>query len=382
VAVVVVVGRLGFAPAPGAAHDRSRSHVDVRLDRDGARIALRLSALDVNALAAELGEAGLDAHLRRELAVLSAAVERPCAAVPGTFRALRAPAGAARWEWGVRCDGPPARLRLGALVPSASHLAFVTVRDGERVERLVLSRRAPEGRLAGRPESSTFASMVVEGTTHVLGGLDHLVFLVLLLLAARTRREVVTVITGFTIGHGATLLLAGAGTIDADVAVVEATIALSIALVAIENVWHVKRSPPPSAPPSPTARAHVHLPVAAVALCGVCAVASGRVAFLGVGLFAACWLALGARRRRCPAAVAALFGLVHGLGFASALGSPDSLVALLGFNAGVEVGQLAVAAVAWPGLAAARRGWGDGRVVALGSTGAMAAAAFWLVDRL
>jgi HupE / UreJ protein len=135
------------------------------------------------------------------------------------------------------------------------------------------------------------------GVRHILGGLDHLLFVACLMLVAGTSRRIVLVVTGFTLGHAVTVLLAARGSVALPAAAVEACIALSIVFVAAE-VLRERRDT----------------------------------------LF---W--------RHPVLLAALFGLLHGLGFAGALsevGLPPGqvAVAVLGFNLGIEAGQFAVVA--------------------------------------
>lgn len=135
------------------------------------------------------------------------------------------------------------------------------------------------------------------GLRHIVPeGVDHILFVLGLFLGSTTLRTLVLQITSFTVAHASTLAVAAAGAISAPPAVVEPLIAASIAFVAFENV----RSP----------RFH-----------------PSRL----IVVFA--------------------FGLLHGLGFASALtslGLPDGMFvpALLGFNLGVEAGQLLVVATA------------------------------------
>lgn len=143
------------------------------------------------------------------------------------------------------------------------------------------------------------SAYTVLGIEHILTGTDHLLFVVSLLFLVGFNRRLVWTITAFTAAHSITLALSAFGLLALRPPPVEATIALSIMLVAGE--------------------------------------ALNRQATLS---------------RRWPALVAFLFGLVHGLGFAGALkqiGMPENHlpIALLTFNVGVEIGQLGVVLLAW-----------------------------------
>jgi hydrogenase/urease accessory protein HupE len=149
------------------------------------------------------------------------------------------------------------------------------------------------------------------GVEHILLGFDHLLFVLVLLLLIEGWKRLVGAITAFTVAHSITLALATFGVLSVPVPPVETCIALSIAFVAAEII-HRRRGMNP----------------------------------LSV---------------RQPWIVAFAFGLLHGLGFASALtdlGLPANHVpwALLFFNVGVEVGQLAFVAVALPLVFWARQG--------------------------
>lgn len=138
------------------------------------------------------------------------------------------------------------------------------------------------------------------GVEHILLGIDHLLFVLALVLLVKGKRRLVGTITSFTLAHSITLALATLGFVHVPGPPVEACIALSIVFVAAEIV-HGRQGKP--------------------------------------GLTA-----------RAPWVVAFTFGLLHGLGFASALsevGLPQQAIplALLFFNVGVEVGQLAFIAV-------------------------------------
>jgi hydrogenase/urease accessory protein HupE len=178
------------------------------------------------------------------------------------------------------------------------------------------------------------SAYTVLGIEHILTGYDHLMFVFALLFLVGFQRKLVWTITAFTAAHSLTLVSAAMGWLTLRSPPVEATIALSIILVAGEAL-------------------HQRMTLA----------------------------------RRWPALLAFLFGLVHGLGFAGALkdiGLPDNYLpaALLTFNLGVEIGQLAtvgIALVLWRLL----RGWAPLaklRTPALYGIGSMAA--FWTWGRV
>ena len=144
-------------------------------------------------------------------------------------------------------------------------------------------------------KSKVAGSYLLLGTQHILGGFDHLLFVLGLLLIVSNARLLIKTITAFTLAHSVTLAVAALGFVYVPQAPVEAVIALSILFLAIELVKQ-KRG----------------------------------VAGLTV---------------RAPWLVALSFGLLHGFGFAGALtevGLPQSDIplALLFFNLGVEAGQL------------------------------------------
>jgi hydrogenase/urease accessory protein HupE len=174
----------------------------------------------------------------------------------------------------------------------------------------------------------------VLGVEHILAGFDHLLFVIGLLFLVGFNRRLVATITAFTLAHSLTLASSALGWLTLRPPPVEATIAISIVLVAAEALH---RRPTLS--------------------------------------------------RTWPALVAFLFGLVHGLGFAGALeqiGLPQNhlLVALLTFNVGVELGQLLVVALAFVlcRVLARRGAFTRARTAALYGIGSIAA--FWSIGRI
>jgi hydrogenase/urease accessory protein HupE len=156
-------------------------------------------------------------------------------------------------------------------------------------------------------QNHSFLTFLVLGIEHILTGYDHLLFLFALLVVCRDLRSIATVITCFTLAHSITLALAALDIVKLSPRIVEPMIAASIAYVGIENMIRGD---------APKWR----------------------------------WL------------IAFSFGLVHGLGFADALkefgiasGQFGIVLPLVGFNLGVEIGQLSVAAIVLPILWQLRR---------------------------
>ena len=192
--------------------------------------------------------------------------------------------------------------------------------------------------------------LYLAGGRDISGGWDHLAFVFALLLLATSLREVVTLVTGFTLAHSLTLGLAVLGVFRPESSAVEILIGFSIALVAAENSWLLAGR----GRLIPTV--FVAFMVAGLVLSMAGSGALFPTPWVGMALFSACHfglLARSGRPERLRAAVAFAFGLVHGFGFAGVLMEMELpvnrlLPGLFGFNVGVELGQLVVVAVFWP----------------------------------
>lgn len=256
----------------------------------------------------------------------------------GTYAVLRrdwqCPAGGAAFRLDYRLFADADASHRGLLRWQDSHTAVLTPGAG------------PQTLPAAAGGPSSFGSVVAEGVHHILIGTDHVLFLLALLLpsvmaagrsgvgAARwwpVAGQVAQVVTAFTVAHSVTLALAVLGWVNPPSRLVESLIAASVVLAAIDNL-----------------RPFLPWPRWRLAL---------------------------------------VFGLVHGFGFAGALeelGLDRSALGktLLGFNLGVELGQLAIVAVALPlawwlrGTLFYRRG-----VLAGGSAAIAAVAGLWFVER-
>lgn len=218
----------------------------------------------------------------------------------------------------------------------ADVLLRVALEDGRSFGR-VLSGDAPSFQIP-REENAleVVQGYATLGVEHILTGFDHLLFVLGLTLLVGPGRTLLWTITAFTLGHSLTLALAALGFVRLPPAPIEAAIALSIYVLAVELARPDDRS----------------------------------------------------LLRRHPWPMAATFGLLHGLGFAGALsqvGLPQREIplALLSFNIGIELGQLAFVAVillVWTVLR--RLPLGASRVARLAPAYAIGSlAAFWLIER-
>ncbi|TKZ19364.1 HupE/UreJ family protein [Shimia litoralis] len=175
---------------------------------------------------------------------------------------------------------------------------LLRIEDGDA--RIYTARLTPSATSFQVPEDASwgqvFASYLGLGFEHILGGTDHLLFVFALLLLVPTTTRLIGAITAFTVAHSITLALASLGYLSVPPPPVEAVIALSIVLLAVEILRHQEGKP--------------------------------------------------TLTQLYPWIVSFVFGLLHGLGFAGALseiGLPqgDIPLALLAFNLGVEAGQIA-----------------------------------------
>lgn len=186
-----------------------------------------------------------------------------------------------------------------------------------------------------RPALQVFTEYLALGFEHILPkGLDHILFILGLYLFSTRLAPLLWQVTMFTAAHTITLGLAMAGVIDLPARIVEPLIALSIAYVAIENIFARR-------------------------------LATHRLA-----------LVFG-------------FGLLHGMGFAGVLadfGMPEGAfaLALISFNIGVELGQLAVIAIAFvaTGLWFSRKSWYRQAIVVPGSAAIALFGVYWTLERL
>jgi hydrogenase/urease accessory protein HupE len=251
-------------------------------------------------------------------------------------------AGSITSRWAIDCGDEGlvgAQLGVADLEEARiSALLRLELADG-RTFRRVLRADAPVTTVPERESAGeVLRSYGALGVEHILTGLDHLLFVLGLLLLVGIGRRLLATVTAFTVGHSATLSLAALGIVNLPIGAIELGIAFSIFVLALE-LGRGSECPP-------------------------------------------------SLLRRRPWGMAFVFGLLHGLGFAGALagvGLPqaDIPLALFSFNVGIELGQLAFI-LAMLGLASMLRrplralpAWAE--QVPVYTLGAFAA--FWCYER-
>lgn len=227
--------------------------------------------------------------------------------------------------------------RVDDTIPNTAVRLFLETSE-PRVQFVKTGRESDELSLDQAVERSISAialEYIELGFIHIIPrGLDHILFIIGLSLISRRLLDLVIQVTAFTVAHSVTLALGLYGVLEFPPSIVEPLIAASIVYVAVENIWHNKVN-------------------------------------------------------RSRAVVVFAFGLLHGMGFAGVLadlGLPerDFVVGLLSFNAGVELGQLAVILVAYisVGVWVLRYPWYQSRVAVPMSLLIGVVGCYWFIERV
>ncbi len=316
--MVIVMGLLlavlrGTVPAE--AHGLSTSYTEIAITPTRVDVAALLSLDEIfthfpagASTDERMARQALDAAMTEVFAFIG---EHVTVAINGTAVALERGAyhaypGATfvRLEMSRPLERAPADLALTADAAffgrfGSQHVNLVKVTVGGQIQQAALTRDRPRASfvVGYRSLPAQCAAFVKLGIAHIFHGLDHIVFLFALIVIGGRLGQLVKIVTAFTAGHSLTLILAALQVVVLPSRLIEGSIALTIAYVAFDNFFA-----------APTAHRWV------LTFC---------------------------------------FGLVHGFGFANVLRElhlPASglIPTLLSFNAGVEIGQVVIAAVLFP----------------------------------
>ena len=220
-----------------------------------------------------------------------------------------------------------------AVISESSQNKQNPANTGATVSNASPAKNPTEARKNGSVASiwSTIGSFILLGIEHILTGYDHIAFLIGLIVIGLSFRDVIKIITAFTVAHSITLLLAALQIISLNSRFVESVIAISICYIALENIFRKK------------------------------------VKYR--------WL------------ITFCFGLVHGFGFASALqelivGKTNLVLSVVSFNFGVEMGQLMIFFILLPVLYLLKQKMEFRKITAGVSLAIFLLGFTWLIERL
>lgn len=336
-----------------SAHPAPFAYLDVEYHPDRIEGSATLHVIDVaHDLNVVLPDGPIDSHFLHHLAERDDEIgamlsERIAFSGPDGVRLIP------RWEGASVVEGddalrltyriegaPPAELQVQALLfpYDPIHQTFVNVYEDEELRQQWIfgagsnAQTYFQGSIAG--VLSVLGTFIPSGIHHIAIGPDHILFVIGLILLGGTWRRLALIVTSFTIGHSITLALAALNILVIPASIIEPAIALSIVIIGVDNLMR------------------------------------------GDGKDLRPYLAFG-------------FGLIHGFGFAYVLrefGLPDANLAfaLLGFNLGVEIGQIVIVLIAGAAMVmlAKANSKAAKSVQIAGSLAVAAAGAYWFVDRV
>lgn len=350
---------------PAQAHPLPLSYIDLRFHRDSLEVSVEAPAVNLAHELPSLSEKALlesdtlQAHRQAIAALLTSRLTFSAEGrglTPSVEGIVPLPDQKdvrlrLRYAW----QEPPASLHIECrLFPyDPSHQTYVDVYEEQALKREMIfdSHTSQQDYVRGSRQSvaSVVRQFLVQGVWHIFTGPDHILFIVGLLLLGGTLKQLLKIVTAFTVAHSVTLCLATLNILNPPARIIEPTIALSIVFVGVHSMVMQKkqvdakrRKQKDEKPPPDT-----------------------RLLF------------------------AFTFGFIHGFGFANALQELELprqalVAALASFNLGVECGQACIVLTVAPLLALLHR-TNDRiaqRLVTAGSLAVIAAGGFWFVQRV
>jgi hypothetical protein len=383
-----------FGASGAAAHTRSQSHSVWEIKGAEVDLVMTIPVVEADRLSDDQRSPS-DDRLKSYLSerVFPLAGGERCSVVP-PVQTLSAAAGFRKFDFTFKCaTANNLQVHSGAFFDVvASHTNFAQVQNalsGEFTEQLITVEHQTvdvTGGEGSRLKSARFVEFIRMGMMHIFTGIDHMSFLLGLVLISRRLRDLVFVVTGFTIGHSLTLALAVTGVLRPHAEYIDALVALTIAVIGAENI---------------VVQTHKPVPVALAVGSSLGLMALLRwwgfgglpsLLLLGAGLFTANYLMISGRLRdagRLRILITLVFGLIHGFGFAAdllELQLPPARLAelLVGFNVGVEIGQLILvvgATLLVVGMAKTKFAPPRALVVDVASSFLVGLGVFWFVSR-
>jgi len=362
--LAVLVAAAGI-PFPAQAHTRSETQSVWRVAGSAVHLTFTIPDVEARRLTkdqSQPSDAVLSKYIADNVGVLDG--DKACPRV-GNIQTVQASTGFRRYDFRFQCpDDKDIALHSSAffaLVPTHITYAQIVTESGDFVEQLFnedqqtleLSTASGKSPL----QDASFFEYIGMGIMHIFTGYDHQAFILALILLSTRLRDLIFVITGFTIGHSVSLSLAVLGVIRPHAEYIDSLVGLTIALVAAENIAHASGR---------TTTIALGFGMLLLLFTLAHPVGFGGLPIyivIGAAIFAFSYMEMSGHLRdaaRLRLIVTLIFGTIHGFSFAANLLEmrlPAGRLAqlLVGFNVGVEIGQLAVVGVLLGGLALLRR---------------------------
>ena len=240
-------------------------------------------------------------------------------------------------------------------IPSHVHYAKINYESGQK-RTIVLNENnhqinflTKEDEALEQGSFDSFKQYLGLGFTHILEGIDHLLFLLALFILCKSLKSLFFAATGFTIGHSVTLALAASNIVIPEVNIIESLIGWTIVLASIEAL----NIPKHEMRKIQFAILIIVMAMSAMSLLNITGLKTGFIIGLGLLTLAILRLNEGSQEsEKLRPMLAIIFGTIHGFGFANILNEisldrANFLFSLLGFNLGVEIGQILVLLSMW-----------------------------------
>jgi hypothetical protein len=349
--VLVLALGPGFS-VPALAHTRSETHSAWQIQGTTVHLQFTVPDLESKRITPD-GDVPSVEQLGRYVAdhVGALSGDQACKMTEGPRPVAAAP-GYRRYEFAFECpDADNIKVNSSAwfeLVESHTDFAQIQTDQGDFIEQLITKDQQTldvSASTASPLQNAGFLEFMQMGIMHIFTGVDHMSFMLGLVLISRRVRDLLFVVTGFTLGHSLTLGLAVTGILRPEAQYIDALVALTIAMIGAENIGDATHKPLIVA----LAMGGIMFVLAFAKYLGA-PVVLPMLILIGGGIFSANYLMLTGHLQdaaRVRLVMTLVFGLIHGFGFASnllemKLPSGRLTELLLGFNLGVEVGQVTV----------------------------------------
>jgi hypothetical protein len=350
VALVLALGQ--SLPGPAFGHTRSESHSSWLVKGTSVHLQFTVPDLESKRITPDGDMPSVEqlgAYIADHVGAFSG--DDACKMTEGP-RAVATPPGYRRYEFTFECpNDDDIKVHSSAwfeLVETHTNFAQIQTESGAFVEELITkdNQTLDVSEHAESPlQNAGFLTFMRMGIMHIFTGVDHMSFMLGLVLISRRIRDLLFVVTGFTLGHSLTLGLAVSGILRPHAEFIDALVALTIAMIGAENLGDATHKPLIYA----LAMGGLMFALALARYLGA-PVILPMLILIGGGLFCSNYLMMTGHMRdaaRVRLVMTLVFGLIHGFGFASDLLEmrlpPGRLAQLLvGFNLGVEVAQVTV----------------------------------------